>query len=227
VNSQYQKTPTSQLREVQIALGTCRDNFAWGADLRRLDYHTAGRRNVARATSHLEAMRFLYMWTAVNALFSRDSILSLLHNSVLPKPELDRFMILYNAASLPSATTQHTLATLCNTLGTHRAPKTFPWSSRRPLRVIDVIHWKYTPDAYKANNRTSKKIQQIVQNGLPLTTLSLPEIIYSSRNWLVHGSLVDTSFRGNPSEFQKYMWTLSEFTAMIIEHVSVRIRNAV
>lgn len=158
--------------EIQIGLGTCCDGLAWASRLRALDFDTAVKRNNKRAEAHLEATRFVYAWTAANAIFSRDDLLRILKPNP-PKLELARFRLLVSAASLTTAEVGRFLPQLHATLTLPRAPKNFPWTSRGALRLIDVIHYKYTPMYYRTCSKTARKIDGIVSSNSPVTSSAL------------------------------------------------------
>lgn len=85
---------------------------------------------------------------------------------------------------------------------------------------------KIHPDSYKAVGKTAIKIDKIVRTPLSVSLLDLSEILYSTRNWLIHGALLDSSFRKNPRDFQRFMSTATEITGLIIENASNKIRTA-
>ena len=105
-----------------------------------------------------------------------------------------------------------------------RVQTNFPWTSRGALRLIDVIHYKYTPNSYRRRGKTAKKIDDIVSANSSVTTLDLPEILYSARNWLVHGALLDSSFGGPSARFITFMTTLTEAVALILGRAATAIQ---
>lgn len=218
------RTPEAQ-SEILVGLGTCSDSLAWASRLRSLDFETAVKRNSARAESHLEALRFTYAWTAANALFSRDEVLRLLATGI-PKGELARFRLLYTAAALAPVELARYLPRIHSTLELHRTPDDFPWTNHRPIRLIDIIYYKYTASTYRTHGATAKKIDTIVRSRSSVTALDLPECIYASRNWLVHGALLDRSFRGSPSQFVLYCRTLSMALALVLGRAAGKIQGA-
>ncbi len=194
--------PTSQTpshAELQIGLGTAGDWIAWASRLRSLDFSTAVKRGSPRAKSFLESTRFTYTWTAANALFSRNQVIKRFHKGKRPpKDEFGRFRLLYKNSGLTAGEEARLLAPLHATLGSIRHPDEFPWAALPNVRIVDLIYYKYTPDAYKGLGLSGNAIKNVVVNGDPLTSLDLPSLLYATRNWTVHGSLVDSSFRGAP-----------------------------
>jgi hypothetical protein len=207
---------TTHYAELQVGLGTAGDWIAWASRLRSLDFATARKRRSARADSLLESTRFTYVWTAANALFSRDQVLSYLHKGSPPKGELERFRVLHQKSGLSPSDEANALKILHTTLSLARHPDEFPWASVPALRLIDVIYYKYTPDTYKALGAASKAIQKVVVGGNPVNSLDLTALIYSTRNWTFHGSLLNSSFRGAPQQYQLYITTITKALTAII-----------
>lgn len=201
--------------EQQIGLGTCGDWIAWAAALRKLDFRSAIKRKSPRANNYLEATRFTYTWTAANAIFSRSRLLAHFTSSPIPKPELARFRLLYSAAALTPADVSTLITPLHTTLLLSRAPDEFPWANISSVRIIDLIFHKYMPDDYKAYG-ASRAVEKVVNGAASVTSLDLPVLLYSTRNWLVHGALVDSSFRGAPRDFSRYMTSATKALAIVI-----------
>jgi hypothetical protein len=209
-------TQTPAHAELQIGLGTAADWINWASRLRGLDFTSSIKRGSPRATSYLESTRFTYAWTAANALFSRDRVMGHLHPARLPTGELNRFRLLYRDAGLTASDEAGLLAPLHATLSSIRHPEQFPWAPLASVRVIDLIYHKYTPDSYKGKGKSARTIEAVVLHGQPLTSLDLSTIIYSTRNWTVRGSLVDSSFRGAPQQYHLYITTVTKALAAVI-----------
>ena len=213
--------------ELQIGVGTCSDWVAWASRLRSLDFGSSIKRGSPRAKSYLEATRFTYAWTAANALFSRDQVLARISAGQLPNGELNRFRVLFDAASLPQSHEAAYLAPLHATLGSVRKPKTFPWAPLPEVRLIDLIYHKYTPDLYKTKGATAKAIRAVVVEGKAITSLDLPTIMYATRNWMLHGALLDSSFRGSPKQFQLYMTSVTQGLAEVLGRFAAALRATI
>ena len=164
----------------------------------------------------MEATRFTYVWTAANALFSRDRVLERIASGPLPTGEFKRFRVVYDAAKLSQAEEISYIEPLHATLGLVRRPDTFPWASLEAVRIIDLIYHKYTPGLYKTKGETAKAIGAVVVDGKPITSLNLPTIMYATRNWMLHGALLDSSFRGSPQQFQLYMTSVTRCLADVL-----------
>lgn len=201
--------------ELQIGLGTCGDWVSWATSLRKLDFHSAIKRKSPRAGNYLEVTRFNYVWTGANAVFSRTRLLSHFTSHAVPKAELARFRLLYTAAGLTPIEESALIAPLHRVLQLTRKPDEFPWAPLATVRIIDLIYHKYTPDDYKSLG-AGKAIGKVVNGRAPIGDLDLPTLIYATRNWLVHGALVDSSFRGAPKDFSTYMTCATTALATII-----------
>ncbi len=209
-------TPSPQTpdhAELQIGLGTAGDWIAWASRLRALDFSSSIKRGSPRAKSYLESTRFTYVWTAANALFSRDMVMKHLHKGILPGAELSRFRLLYRDSGFSTTDEAVALKQLHATLSLARQPDAFPWAPLPRVRIIDLIYYKYTPDSYKGRGSAGKAIEEVVIGGKPVSSLDLPTLIYATRNWTVHGSLVDSSFRGAPQQYQLYITTVTKALA--------------
>lgn len=217
---------TADHLELIIGLGTCGDWLAWASRLRRLDFTTAAKRNSQRATSYLETTKFTFLWIVANSLFARDRILSLLVSAPLPIGELKRFEILYQAASLTSAEESAYLVPLHAILDRLRVPRDFPWATLPHIRVIDLIYYKYTPDSYKNRGEAAKAIQKVATGVNPVSSLNLPTLIYATRNWTLHGSLLNSSFRGSPKEYQTFMTTIIDAMVTILARTATAINSS-
>ena len=219
-------SPSARHAELQIGLGTAGDWLAWASRLRSLDFSTAVKRGSSRAKSILESTRFTYTRTAANALFSRDQVIKHFQTGSLPSGEFDRFLLLYRNSGISTADEARLVAPLHATLDLIRHPNAFPWATIPNVRIIDLIYYKYTPDAYKGLGRPGRAIKDVVLNGDPVTSLKLPSLLYASRNWTFHGSLVDSSFRGSPQQYQFYITAVTKALAEIIGGYAVALESA-
>ena len=211
---------TTAHAELQIGLGTCADWIAWAASLRTLDFSSARKRRSPRSVNYLESTRFTFVWTGANALFSRDQILARLTSSALPASELDRFVILYRAAALSSTEQAALLAPMHRTLGLTRKPEAFPWAPLSSIRIIDLVYHKYTPDMYKSRGAAARRVKDVATGAQPITSLDLPTLIYATRNWILHGALVDSSFRGSPRDYRVFVTAATDALAIIVGRVA-------
>lgn len=108
-------------------------------------------------------------------------------------------------------------APLYRVLELQRKPDAFPWAALPKVRIIDLIYYKYTPALYKQKGDSAKAIERVVTAGQPVATLDLPTILYSTRDWLLHGALVDSSFRGSPRDFQDFAAAATKALAWVLK----------
>lgn len=217
---------TPRHAELQIGVGTAAEWVAWASQLRSLDFSSSIKRSSPRSISYLESTRFTFAWTAANALFSRNVVLGHLTKKI-PTREIERFGVLYNTANLTPAEKTSYLSVLHNTLGLVRVPDAFPWATLPQIRIIDLIYHKYTPDPYKAKGDAGRLVRDIVTGSQPITSLELPSIIYLTRNWTLHGALLNSSFRGSPKQFQRYITTITEVMALVLERSATELEKRI
>jgi hypothetical protein len=205
-------------REMQIGFGLCADWQRWAAGLDKLRFATKSEKRSSRAEGLIESTRFNYMWTGANALFSRDSILSLAKQP-LPKldSELHRFEVLYDFAQVPTAlvAAEHKLLNQllnmeCKAEPISGAPK------KSHYKMLEMIFYKYTV-ANQQKTRVGKMIKDAL-NAAPSPALDVPVIIYAARNWNVHGVLISSSFRGTRKKYVKFV----ESIMLVLSNVLAR-----
>jgi hypothetical protein len=149
-----------------------------------------------------------------------------LHKNTLPSGELSRFRLLYRDSGFSPSDEATALTQLHAILSSTRHPDEFPWAPLATIRVIDVIYHKYTPDSYKGRGPVGKAIEDVVVGGRPITSLDLPTLIYATRNWTVHGSLLDSSFRGAPQQYQLYITIITKALAATLGGYAVALEKA-
>lgn len=197
--------PAAVESELRIAFGIASDWSRRAAAMRPIDYDTKLMSKSPRKHSVSEMVRFGLAWSAMNALFSRNSVVTLLD----PKPptsELDRFRIFYENSGVNAAKMSVMLTNLHNILATptlSAIPGNPPGTS---LPILQVLHEKYTPLQYQ-RMASGKLITSAVGSG-NYSKLDLPLLIYLMRNWSVHGGLLGSSFRSVP-RFDLYIKTLA------------------
>jgi hypothetical protein len=134
--------------------------------------------------------------------------------------------MIYQDAGITPADEAAFLRPLHTTLTTPRQPKQFPWAALPIVRLIDLIYYKYTPDSYRGKGKAGKAIKEVVVGGKPISSLDLLTLIYATRNWTVHGSLVDSSFRGAPQHYQLYITTVTKALAATISGFALALEAA-
>nr|WP_123784786.1 hypothetical protein [Pirellula staleyi] len=167
------------------------------------------------ATELCETTRFTYMWIALNALFARPSLLSLLDPTAqAARSELDRFRMMLNSARLTQSEISAAHMTLISILTTAVNVKSFPWQTAGIPTVAEVIYHKYTsPD--EQNRGVGKRLGLAITAG-NLSTLDLASLIYAFRNWTVHGATLSSSLRGTKARSRRYLDTINSVTSAIL-----------
>lgn len=220
--------------EMVIGFGTAHDWVRWAFALEDLKFSTKSEGLSARSQGIVESVRFNQMWTAVNALFAKDSILSVASSPVPLTPticssELNRFDLIYRAANLnPSieGPCVHNLNELLSMecqadgiVGVLTADGTpvmweviyhkymRPEDKRRPLgRLINTAIQNAQVAHAAADAAGTKRTAQ------PKPQVRGPDIIYAARNWAVHGMLLTSFFRGSQ---QKYITFIDNITLLL------------
>ena len=145
----------------------------------------------------------------------------------LPLGELRRFRAVYALAAISPSDEAAYLAPLHTTLSLPRNTKEFPWATLSTIRVIDLIYHKYTPSTYRSKGDSARAIEDVVVGSKAITSLDLPTLIYATRNWTIHGSLLDSSFRGAPKQYQLYVPTITRSLAHVIGRFAGSLTTAV
>jgi hypothetical protein len=209
------RQPSAPESELLIALGIASVWVRRAAAMRPISFDGKRLTKSAKSPSISQVVRFSLAWSGMNALFSRDSVFSLL-GIAAPRSELDRFKALYASTGIPSTSlTAHltTLHTLLVKPTLAYIPGHPPGSSHS---VLKALHFKYTPVQYQSTG-SGKAVTAAIASG-NLSALDLPLLIYLMRNWSVHGGFVNSNFR-SVRGFDTYIDTVSE--AMSIIHLGV------
>ncbi len=153
----------------------------------------------------IELLRFNFSWFALNAIFTRNELLSLF-GTPSDKSEYSAFCLLYTRAVPPNATVRlQKLHRLLNTPITTRLPST----SNHSVSTLEAICLKYLPNNIRG--RTAKAMQQAVRAG-NANSLDMPTLLYGFRNWSVHGNTLHGCFGSHPG-FLEYASLLQETLA--------------
>lgn len=217
------ENPTAPESELRIAFGIASDWSRRAAAMRPIDYDSNLMNKSPKKHSVSEMIRFGLSWSAMNALFSRNSVVTLL-NPKPPTSELDRFRVFYNMSGVDPAMMSGMLTNLHNILATptlSAIPGKPPGTS---LPILQVLHEKYTPPQYQKMS-AGKLITAAVGSG-NYSKLDLPVLIYLMRNWSVHGGLLGSSFRSVPS-FNLYINTISRALSEVHACVASVLRTKV
>jgi hypothetical protein len=209
------RQPSAPESELLIALGIASVWVRRAAAMRPISFDGKRLTKSAKSPSISQVVRFGFAWSGMNALFSRDSVFSLL-GIAAPRSELDRFKALYANAGIPATalaahlTALHTLL-IRPTLA--YIPGHLPGTRHS---VLKALHLKYTPVHYQ-NTGSGKAVTAAIASG-NLAALDIPLLIYLLRNWSVHGGFVNSNFR-SVRGFEAYVETVSE--ALSIIHLEI------
>lgn len=203
-----------------LGIGTAKDFVRWAATLSDLDFSSKSERNATRKPSITESIRFKLLWTASDALFSKDAILSLSGATTLPDKELPRFEILYSMARIDPPAERKCVQTITNFLGMRCAASGVS-SALYPgdLPVMwEVIDQKYSSTLHKIQGLNRKIRLALQANTVP--SLSGPELLYANRNWAVHGMLLSSFLRGTREKFLIYIDAVLDLLGRVLLGVS-------
>lgn len=207
---------TVQGQEQILALGIAADWLRWSSSLSKICFRRVRKQSRERIDGMEELTRFYYAWTAANALFGRPTLLTVLDPTSKPEDsELIKFTVLYSHANALNAISGDYINTLHRILFSHIQVTRFPWQPGiTSTPILDVIYRKYSdPCQYKRGNY--KTIAKALSTNTP-TLLDLPLIIYLTRNWTLHGSLLNSGLRGPKEKFGLYIDTVNQALADIM-----------
>lgn len=190
-----------------IGFGLAVDWVRRAAALKPLAWDGAPMNRSPRNILVSQMVRFNFQWTAMNAIFGRSAILDLVASAGAPrKSELDKFRILFDAASIPRTEIAKATSALHDILSepTKRGPS-----------ILSLVHDRYVT---VQPGKVAKAIAQAATTGA-MTDVDLPMMIYVARNWFVHGVMGDSAFDGVP-RFKSFIDTINESLGSIHLHTS-------
>lgn len=164
----------------------------------------------------LELLRFNFSWFAVNAIYGRKELLNLF-GTPYRDTEYFKFKLLCDTASLPNAPTRLIrLNNLLNQPVTTRLPN----GNNNSVSTLEAIFLKYLPPI---NSTIYADIEQAVQQGND-NSLDMPTLLYSFRNWSVHGSTLHGCFGSRPG-FSEYVCLLQETLAEVHKETATKLET--
>lgn len=161
-----------------------------------------------RNESFTEALRFSFSWFAINAIYTRAELRDIIGTPSY-KAEYAQFLVLYNNATLPNVPTR--LQELHELLNVKTSPRLPNESNEIQVTTLTAIFLKYLPD--EVRGVTAKAIKTAV-DAKDAGKLDMPTLIYSFRNWSVHGNALDGCFGSRPG-FLRYVSLLEETLAEV------------
>jgi len=196
---------TTYLSNQVIGIGVAREWVRRAAEMDNIHYMGENLNNSKRNDLFIELLRFNFSWFAINAIFTRNDLLSLF-GTPSGHGEDSKFFLLYTNAVPPNETARlQELHLLLNTQITTRLPNT----NNHSVSTIKAIHLKYLPD--NIPGRTAKAIKEAAEAG-NANSLNMPTLLYGFRNWSVHGNALHGCFGSRP-RFLKYTSLLQETLA--------------
>lgn len=165
----------------------------------------------------IELLRFNFSWSGINAIYTRNDLLSLF-GTPSNNGEYSKFSLLYTNAVLPNAIVRlQELHLLLNTQITTRLPN----SSNHPVSTLKAIQLKYLPD--NVPGPVAKAMREAVDAG-NANSLDMPILLYLFRNWSVHGNTLHGCFGSHPG-FLKYTSLLQETLADVHYETAIKLMS--
>lgn len=190
-----------------IGIGVATEWVRRAAEMDKIHYMGKNLNKSRSSDLFVEILRFNFSWFALNAIFTRNELLSLF-GTPSDGSEYSAFHLLYTSAMPPNAAARLLkLHLLLNTPIETRLPNT----SNHSASTLQAIYHKYLPS--NIHGRTAKAIQQAVQTG-NANSLDMPTLLYGFRNWSVHGNALHGCFGSHP-RFSEYTSLLQETLADI------------
>jgi len=208
---------TALLSNQVIGIGVATEWVRRAAEMDNIHYMG---KNLNKSKSNdlfIELLRFNFSWFALNAIFTRNDLLSLF-GTPSDHAEYSAFSLLYTSAVPPNATVRlQKLHLLLNTQITTRLPST----SNHSVSTLEAIYLKYLPNNIRG--RTARAMQQAVEAG-NANSLDMPTLLYGFRNWSVHGNTLHGCFGSHPG-FLKYASLLQETLADVHYETARKLRS--
>lgn len=200
-----------------IGIGVATEWVRRAAEMDNIHYMGKNLNKSKNSDLFIELLRFNFSWFALNAIFTRNELLSLF-GTPSDKSEYSEFCLLYTRAVPPNATVRlQKLHLLLNTPITTRLPST----SNHSVSTLEAIYLKYLPNNIRG--RTAKAMQQAVRAG-NANSLDMPTLLYGFRNWSVHGNTLHGCFGSHPG-FLEYASLLQETLADVHYETARQLSN--
>jgi hypothetical protein len=188
-----------------VGIGVATEWIRRAAEMDNINYMGKNLNKSRSSDLFVEILRFNFSWFALNAIFTRNELLSLF-GTPSDSSEYSAFHLLYTSAIPPNAAARlQKLHLLLNAPITTRLPIT----SNHSVSTLQAIYLKYLPSNIRG--RTARAIQNAVQAG-NANSLDMPTLLYGFRNWSVHGNTLHGCFGSHPG-FYEYTFLLQETLA--------------
>lgn len=216
-NSEYQEYTVS-LSNKLIGIGVAAEWLRYATEMDNIHYIGEKLNKSKKSRLFVELLRFNFSWFALNAIFTRNDLLSLF-GTPSDNAEYSAFSLLYTHSVPPNATVRlQKLHLLLNTPITTRLPST----SSHCVSTLEAIHRKYLPDNIRG--RTARAMEQAVKAG-NANSLDMPTLLYGFRNWSVHGNTLHGCFGSHPG-FLEYASLLQETLADVHYATATKLMNS-
>jgi hypothetical protein len=212
---------TSVDSERVVGLGIASDWVRRAASIQSVSFANKQMNRSRRASSFCELVRFNFAWSAANAIFARNHLLTLLGTPARTS-ELERFKVLVRSAQQPAAIVTAREQELHGILLHPTITRLPSVAKEKTTSTIFAINEKYVPTDAR-NFGTGRIVAQAANTG-DLSKLDLPILLYAFRNWSVHGNSIDGSF-GGIAKFEKYVSILIEILADVHQAVSLKLES--
>lgn len=161
-------------------------------------------------------VRFGFVWFSLNAIYDRESILSLLANVSKGYNEFEKFELLFKVGLISSqAVIEDELRSL---LDTNIATRTVGGLQKPvPITTLSSIYSKYIPSG-TVRGKAGKALFDAANKGCS-SNVDLPIMLYGFRNWSLHGNAIDGCF-GSHVAFTRYQEILTTVLAQVHLNVS-------
>jgi hypothetical protein len=188
-----------------IGIGVATEWLRRAAEMDNIHYMGKNLNKSKSNNLFIELLRFNFSWFALNAIFSRNELLSLF-GTPSANSEYSKFHLLYTSSAPPNAEAR--LEKLHRLLNTEIATR-LPSTSNNSVSTLEAIYQKYWTS--NMHGRTARNIEQAAQVG-NANSLDMPTLVYGFRNWSVHGSTLHGCFGSHP-RFYEYVCLLQETLA--------------
>lgn len=201
-----------------IGIGIATEWVRRAAEMESIHYMGKNLNKSKSSDLFVELLRFNFSWFALNAVFTREDLLSLF-GTPSDNSEYSAFHLLYTKAMPTNAAARlEKLHLLLNAPISTRMPSDTDNSS---VFTLKSIYLKYLPKNIRG--RTAKAIQQAVEQG-SANSLDMPTLLYGFRNWSVHGNAFHGCFGSHPG-FYEYTCLLQETLADVHCDISHKLSN--
>ena len=210
---------TRTLSERIIGIGIALDWVRRAAEMEQISYIGKHLTESEHRDRFTEFIRYGFVWFGLNAIFSRQSLLTLV---AVPTgaAEFDRFKVLLNAGPVTnSSAIERELRDLLDTPITPRLPDIPTGTS---VTTLNAITLKYIPSATR-QGRPAAALAAAANSG-SAALLDLPTMLYGFRNWSVHGNALDGCFGSHP-RFVRHVELLTTVLAEVHLNTAHAIRT--